>query len=77
MGQSPTELTQHFNIINKLTKAALAGVAVALTGPIGVLAIGVYYLRKIYEQNAQQSAQLPAAKTDYQKGFNAMREAAK
>ena len=50
--------------MNKLTKAALAGVAVALTGPIGVLAIGAYYLRKIYEQNAQQTAQLPAAKTD-------------
>ena len=63
--------------MNKLTKAALAGVAVALTGPIGVVAICAYYLRKIYEQNDKQMAQLPPAKTDYQKGFNAIREAAK
>ena len=62
--------------MNKLTKAALAGLAVALTGPIAVLAIGAYYLRKIYEQNAQQTAQLPAAKTDFKKGFDAIREAA-
>ena len=62
--------------MNKLTKAALAGLAVALTGPIGVVAVCAYYLRKIYEQNAQQTAQLPAAKTDYQKDFDAMREAA-
>ena len=62
--------------MNKLTKAALAGVAVALTGPIGVVAICAYYLRKIYEQNAQQTAQLPAAKTDFKKGFDAIREAA-
>ena len=46
--------------MSRLTKAALAGLAVALTGPIGLLAIGVYYLRK----NHERTAQLPPAKTD-------------
>ena len=39
--------------MNKPTKAALAAIAVVLTGPIGLLAIGVYYLRKQSEQTAQ------------------------
>ena len=38
--------------MNKALKAALAGIAVALTGPIGLLAIAVYYLRKQSEQKA-------------------------
>ena len=62
--------------MNKLTKAALAGLAVALTGPIGVVAVCAYYLRKIYEQNDKQTAQLPPAKTDFKKGFDSIREAA-
>ena len=40
--------------MNKAVKAALAGVAVALTGPIGLLAIAVYYLRKQTEQTEEQ-----------------------
>ena len=40
--------------MNRLTKAALAGLAVALTGPIGLIAISVYYLRKNYEQQQKQ-----------------------
>ena len=40
--------------MNKAVKAALAGVAVALTGPIGLLAIAVYYLRKQSEQTEEQ-----------------------
>ena len=40
--------------MNKAAKAALAGVAVALTGPIGLLAIAVYYLRKQTEQTEEQ-----------------------
>ena len=44
--------------MNRLTKAALAGLAVALTGPIGLIAIGVYYLRKNYEQQQKQTALL-------------------
>ena len=43
--------------MNKALKAALAGVAVALTGPIGLLAIAVYYLRKQSEQQSQLTAQ--------------------
>ena len=43
--------------MNKAVKAALAGVAVVLTGPIGLLAIAVYYLRKQSEQQAQLTAQ--------------------
>ena len=35
-------------------KAALAAVAVVLTGPIGLLAIAVYYLRKQSEQTEDQ-----------------------
>ena len=42
--------------MNKATKAALAALAVVLTGPIGLLAIAVYYLRKQSEQTAQQKA---------------------
>ena len=40
--------------MNKAVKAALAGVAVALTGPIGLLAIAVYYLRRQSEQTEEQ-----------------------
>ena len=40
--------------MNKAVKAALAGVAVVLTGPIGLLAIAVYYLRKQSEQTEEQ-----------------------
>ena len=43
--------------MNKAVKAALAGIAVVLTGPIGLLAIAVYYLRKQSEQQAQLTAQ--------------------
>ena len=43
--------------MNKALKAALAGIAVVLTGPIGLLAIAVYYLRKQSEQQAQLTAQ--------------------
>ena len=43
--------------MNRAMKAALAGIAVVLTGPIGLLAIAVYYLRKQSEQQAQLTAQ--------------------
>ena len=38
--------------MSRTTKAALAALAVALTGPIGLLAIAVYYLRKQSERQA-------------------------
>ena len=44
--------------MNRLTKADLAGLAVGLTGPIGLIAIGVYYLRKNNEQQQKQTALL-------------------
>ena len=43
--------------MSKALKASLAGIAVVLTGPIGLLAIAVYYLRKQSEQQAQLTAQ--------------------
>jgi len=44
--------------MNRLAKAALAGVAVALTGPIGLIAVAVYYLRKNNELQQKQVALL-------------------
>ena len=44
--------------MNKAVKAALAGVAVVLLGPVGgLLVVAVYLLRKQTEQQAQLTAQ--------------------
>ncbi len=44
--------------MNRLTRAALAGLAVAITGPVGLIAIAVFYLRKNNEQQQKQVALL-------------------
>lgn len=41
--------------MNKALKGALAGLLVVTTGPIGLVAIGIYYLRKQHEQSLKQT----------------------
>ena len=41
--------------MNNVTRGALAGLLVVTTGPIGLIAIGIYYLRKQHEQSLKQT----------------------
>ena len=41
--------------MNPLLKGALVGALVAITGPIGLVALGVYYLRKSQEEQQKQT----------------------
>ena len=41
--------------MNNVTKGALAALLVCVTGPIGLIAIGIYYLRKQHEQSLKQT----------------------
>lgn len=41
--------------MNNVTKGAIAGLLVVTTGPIGLIAIGIYYLRKQHEQSLKQT----------------------
>jgi len=41
--------------MNKATKGALAAALVVATGPIGLIAIGIYFLRKQHDQQKRQT----------------------
>ena len=41
--------------MNNVTKGALAGLLVVTTGPIGLIAICIYYMRKQHEQSLKQT----------------------
>ena len=41
--------------MNPLLKGALVGALVAITGPIGLIAVGIYYLRKSQEEQKRQT----------------------
>ena len=41
--------------MNPALKGALAAALVVLTGPIGLVAIGIYYLRKSREETQKQT----------------------
>jgi len=47
--------------MNSATKGALMGALVVLTGPIGLVAVGVYYLRKSQEEHKRQTQLLEQA----------------
>ena len=41
--------------MSKFMKGALAGLLVAVTGPFGLVAIAIFYLRKQHEQSLKQT----------------------
>ena len=49
--------------MNPALKGALAAVLVVVTGPIGLIAVGVYYLRKSQEEQKRQTHLLTEAIT--------------
>ena len=53
--------------MNPALKGALAAALVVLTGPIGLVAIGVYYLRKGQEEQLKQTELLKQAVTTPEK----------
>ena len=47
--------------MNKATKGALMGGLVVLTGPIGLIAVGIYFLRKQHDEQKRHTELLEQA----------------